>query len=54
MEAMKRTTMLLVILATFVTFAAASSKINDETFRLIRQLISYKNQEINGLESMTQ
>jgi hypothetical protein len=54
MDAMKRTTMLLVILVTFVTLAAASSKINDETFRLIRQLISYKNQEINGLESMTQ
>jgi len=50
---MKKTTMLLVILATFVTFAAASSKISDESYRLLRQLFQYKNHEIDDLSAMS-
>ncbi len=44
---MKTLAMLLAILGIIVSFAAASSKISDESYRLLRQLISYTNREIN-------
>jgi len=46
-EGMKTLAMLLAILGIIVSFAAASSKISDESYRLLRQLISYTNREIN-------
>lgn len=33
---------------------ASSSKISDESYRLVRQLISYKNHEIDGLKDLAQ
>jgi hypothetical protein len=48
-EGMKTLAMLLAILGIIVSFAAASSKISDESDRLLRQLISYTNREINSL-----
>jgi hypothetical protein len=33
---------------------AASSKISDDSYRLVRQLISYKNREIQDLQSLNQ
>jgi len=48
-EGMKTLAMLLAILGIIVSFAAASSKISDESYRLLRQLISYTNREINSL-----
>jgi hypothetical protein len=50
---MKKTTMLLMTLGTFVCFAAAASKINDESYQLVRHLVQYKNHEIDGLQSMS-
>ena len=37
-----------------VSFAAASSKISDESYRLLRQLVSYKNVEIENLKDLNQ
>jgi formate-dependent nitrite reductase cytochrome c552 subunit len=37
-----------------VSLAVASSKISDESYRLLRQLVSYKNREINDLHSMSE
>src|ERR1700740_1671531 len=52
-EAMKKTTMLLLVtFGTIVTVAAASSKISGESYRLLRQLVSYKNREINDLHAL--
>jgi hypothetical protein len=42
----------LLILGTLNLAAMAASKIDDETFRLIRQLVSYKNQEIDALKQL--
>jgi hypothetical protein len=36
------------------SFAAASSKISDESYRLLRQLISYKNREIADLHAINE
>jgi hypothetical protein len=51
---MKRTSLLVFLLAAIVTVAAASSKISDDSFRLVRKLFAYKNAEIAQLASMTQ
>ena len=37
-----------------VSVAAASSKISDESYRLVRQLVSYKNLEIENLKDLNQ
>jgi hypothetical protein len=42
----------LVLVVGSVSFAAASSKISDESYRLLRQLVSYKNREINDLGTL--
>jgi hypothetical protein len=51
---MKKTTLLFVLISLCASFVVASSKISDESFQLIRRLVSYKNQEIAGLESMNE
>jgi hypothetical protein len=37
-----------------VSFAAAASKISDDSYRLVRQLVSYKNREIDDLKDLNQ
>ena len=49
-----RATLLLVSLGAVVSIAAASSKISDDAYRLVRQLVSYKNREIEELHSLNQ
>jgi hypothetical protein len=55
---MKRTRMRAMLLVTslgvLVSVAAASSKISDDSYRLVRQLVSYKNREIDELHSLNQ
>jgi hypothetical protein len=38
----------------FVTVAYASSKISDDGYRLLRELVSYKNREIDMLKNLNQ
>jgi len=49
-----KTVLLVLITLGFVSLAVAASKINDESYRLIRQLVAYKNREIDGLRSLSE
>jgi hypothetical protein len=53
---MRKITALLVfcLVAIFVTAAYASSKISDDGYRLLRELVSYKNREIDALKNLNQ
>jgi hypothetical protein len=53
-ETMKKSALLLVLVGAVVCIAAASSKISDDSYRLVRELFAYKNREIAELNSMTQ
>jgi hypothetical protein len=46
--------LVLALLVGGVSFAAASSKISDDSYRLLRQLVSYKNHEIDNLKDLNQ
>lgn len=46
--------LLALLMAGFVSLAVAASKISDESYRLLRQLVSYKNREIGDLQAMNQ
>jgi hypothetical protein len=46
--------LVLALLAGVVSLAAASSKISDDSYRLVRQLVSYKNLEIENLKDLNQ
>jgi hypothetical protein len=50
----KKYWLLPIILIGGVSIAAASSKISDEGYRLVRQLVSYKNLEIDNLKDLNQ
>jgi hypothetical protein len=49
----KACALLLFFALTVIVSIAASSKISDESYRLLRQLVQYKNREIDGLQSMS-
>jgi hypothetical protein len=51
---MKKSALLIVLVVVAVSIAAASSKISDDSYRLVRKLFAYKNTEIAQLSSMTQ
>jgi hypothetical protein len=46
--------MVLLYLAVVLPFAVAASKISDDAYRLVRELMSYKNHEISYLNSFDQ
>jgi hypothetical protein len=50
----KVTALLLAFLGLFATFALASSKISDDGYRLLRELVTYKNREIDMLKALNQ
>src|ERR1700730_9061488 len=49
-----RVLLFLASMGAIVCIAAASSKISDDAYRLVRQLVSYKNREIDELHSLNQ
>jgi hypothetical protein len=49
-----KTALLQVFVAGFVSLAVAASRIIDESYRLARQLFSYKNREIDSLHTLNQ
>jgi hypothetical protein len=49
-----RAVFLLAFAVSFVSLSIASSKISDESYRLLRQLVSYKNREIDDLHELNQ
>jgi formate-dependent nitrite reductase cytochrome c552 subunit len=49
-----KTLLLVVFAAGFVSLAVPSSRISDESYRLLQQLLSYKNREIDDLHSLNQ
>jgi hypothetical protein len=51
---MKKSVLLVALVVACVSIAAASSKIIDESYSLVRKLFAYKNTEIDQLASMTQ
>ena len=51
---MKTIALLIVFLGLFTTFAWASSKISDDGYRLVRELVTYKNREIGMLKALNQ
>jgi hypothetical protein len=54
MAEMKKSALMVVLVIVGVSIAAASSKISDDSYRLVRKLFAYKNTEIAQLASMTQ
>jgi hypothetical protein len=51
---MRKFMLMLALLATAISIAVASQKISDESYQLLRQLLSYKNREINDLHTMNE
>jgi hypothetical protein len=51
---MQKSLLLLVLFGSAAAIAIASSKISDESYRLVRQLVVYKNQEIAALQALNE
>src|SRR5580700_5957679 len=49
----KNTALLFAFLGLSAVFAVASQKISDDAYRLVRQLVSYKNHEIDMLKTLS-
>jgi len=46
--------LLVIVTVGLTSLAVASSKISDESYQLVRRLVSYKNQEIDNLKDLAQ
>ncbi len=46
--------LLAIVTVGLTSLAVASSKISDESYQLVRRLVSYKNQEIDNLKDLAQ